>query len=388
MDANSEETTADNMYNRVQDVGSGYAQLEKIPLSTLQKLYNCEELRDRIHGNNEITYLANYKYLPVKLLKLAEKKRILVTGGAGFVGSHLIDRLLLMGHDVVCIDNFFTGSKSNVSHWIGHPNFELVRHDIVDPFMIEVDQIYHLACPASPRHYQTNAVKTLKTSFVGTLNALGLAKRTKAKILIASTSEVYGDPITHPQPEDYWGNVSCTGPRACYDEGKRVAESLAYGYSRQDKVDVRVARVFNTFGPRMNPYDGRVTSNFILQALKNQPMTVYGDGNASRSFMYIHDLIDGLILLMNSDYSQGPINLGNPHEMTILEFGKLIADVVGSDPENIVYQSPVEDDPTRRMPDITRAKTFLEWKPQWTVQQGLEETVEYFKALIRQGIVE
>lgn len=247
---------------------------------------------------------SSYGYLPTRLLPVEEKKRILVTGGAGFVGSHLVDRLMLMGHEVLVIDNFFTGQKSNVSQWFGHPNFELIRHDVVEPLVIEVDQIYHLACPASPISYQANQIKTIKTNFMGTLNSLGLAKRTKARFLLASTSEVYGDPDVHPQPETYNGNVNPVGPRACYDEGKRVAETLTYGYYYQDRVDVRVARIFNTFGPRMHPHDGRVVSNLIQQALRGEPLTVFGDGSQTRSFMFIHDLIDGLISLMNAEPAQ------------------------------------------------------------------------------------
>ncbi|SPO24613.1 related to dTDP-glucose 4,6-dehydratase [Ustilago trichophora] len=252
-------------------------------------------------GPAAIAASTSYGYLPTRVLPVEEKKRILVTGGAGFVGSHLVDRLMLMGHEVLVIDNFFTGQKSNVSQWVGHPNFELIRHDVVEPLIIEVDQIYHLACPASPISYQANQIKTIKTNFLGTLNSLGLAKRTKARFLLASTSEVYGDPDVHPQPETYNGNVNPVGPRACYDEGKRVAETLTYGYYYQDGVDVRVARIFNTYGPRMHPHDGRVVSNLILQALRREPLTVFGDGSQTRSFMFIHDLIDGLISLMNAE---------------------------------------------------------------------------------------
>ncbi|SNX83880.1 related to dTDP-glucose 4,6-dehydratase [Melanopsichium pennsylvanicum] len=259
--------------------------------------------------------ISSYGYLPTRVLPVELKKRILVTGGAGFVGSHLVDRLMLMGHEVLVIDNFFTGQKSNLSQWSGHPNFELIRHDVVEPLIIEVDQIYHLACPASPISYQANQIKTIKTNFLGTINALGLAKRTKARFLLASTSEVYGDPDVHPQPEGYNGNVNCTGPRACYDEGKRVAETLTYGYYYQDGVDVRVARIFNTYGPRMHPHDGRVVSNLILQALRGEPLTVFGDGSQTRSFMFIHDLIDGLISLMNAEPlpSSPPPTQAGPH---------------------------------------------------------------------------
>ncbi|KAF8511188.1 NAD(P)-binding protein [Gautieria morchelliformis] len=343
-----------------------------------------------------ISYTTLSRFHPVRLLPPDKRKRVLVTGGAGFVGSHLVDRLMLLGHEVTVIDNFFTGSKTTVSHWLGHPNFELVRHDVVEPFMIEVDQIYHLACPASPPHYQFNAVKTIKTSFMGTLNMLGLAKRTKARFLISSTSEIYGDPEVHPQPEDYWGHVNPIGPRACYDEGKRVAETLTYGFHRQDNVDVRVARIFNTFGPRMNPADGRVVSNFIVQALKGEDITVYGDGLQTRSFQYIHDLVDGLILLMNSDETR-PVNIGNGHEFNMLEFAKLVRDIVakvqaedGMAPARelqIVHKPMPVDDPQKRRPDTTRAKETLGWQPRWTVEMGVEEMVRYYKAKIAEGSI-
>jgi len=341
-----------------------------------------------------ISYTTLTRFPPVKLLSPPERKRILVTGGAGFVGSHLVDRLMLLGHEVTVIDNFFTGSKTTISHWIGHPNFEMVRHDVVEPFMIECDQIYHLACPASPPHYQFNAVKTLKTSFLGTLNMLGLAKRTKARFLITSTSEVYGDPEVHPQNEDYWGHVNPIGPRACYDEGKRVAETLTYGYHHQDGVDVRVARIFNTYGPRMNPADGRVVSNFIMQALRGEDMTVYGDGSQTRSFQYVHDLIDGLIALMNSNETR-PVNVGNGDEFTIGDFAKLVRDTVRkvikeddgveTPPVNIIHKPIPTDDPQKRRPDTTRAKETLGWQPKWTVEMGLEEMVRYYKAKLAEG---
>lgn len=342
-----------------------------------------------------ISYTTLSRFPPVKLLPPSKRKRILVTGGAGFVGSHLVDRLMVLGHEVTVLDNFFTGSKTTVSHWVGHPNFEMVRHDVVEPFMIECDQIYHLACPASPPHYQYNAVKTIKTSFMGTLNMLGLAKRTKARFLITSTSEVYGDPEVHPQPEDYWGHVNPIGPRACYDEGKRVAETLTYGFHRQDGVDVRVARIFNTYGPRMNPFDGRVVSNFIVQALRGEDMTVYGDGKQTRSFQYIHDLIDGLIALMNSDETR-PVNIGNGDEFTIAEFAELVREIVekvqredGIEPKrvNIVYKPMPTDDPQKRRPDTTRAKEVLDWQPRWTVRMGLEEMVRYYKAKMEEGSI-
>ncbi|KAI0347010.1 NAD(P)-binding protein [Trametopsis cervina] len=342
---------------------------------------------------NSISYTTLSRFPPVKHLAPSQRKRILVTGGAGFVGSHLVDRLMILGHEVTVLDNFFTGSKTTVSHWVGHPNFELVRHDVVEPFMIECDQIYHLACPASPPHYQFNPVKTVKTSFMGTLNMLGLAKRTKARFLISSTSEVYGDPEVHPQPEDYWGHVNPIGPRACYDEGKRVAETLTYGFHSQDNVDVRVARIFNTYGPRMNPFDGRVVSNFIVQALRGEDMTVYGDGTQTRSFQYIHDLIDGLIALMNSDETR-PVNIGNGDEFTIGQFAELVREIVekvqredGIEPTRvkIIYKPMPTDDPQKRRPDTTRAKQTLDWQPRWTVRMGLEEMVRYYKAKIAEG---
>ncbi|KAI9449629.1 NAD-P-binding protein [Lactarius psammicola] len=332
--------------------------------------------------SQSISYTTLTRFPPVKLLPPSNRKRVLVTGGAGFVGSHLVDRLMLLGHEVTVLDNFFTGSKTSVSHWVGHPNFELC------------DQIYHLACPASPVHYQFNAVKTIKTSFQGTLNMLGLAKRTKARFLLTSTSEVYGDPEVHPQPEDYWGHVNPIGPRACYDEGKRVAETLTYGFHNQDGVDVRVARIFNTYGPRMNPYDGRVVSNFIVQALRGQDLTVYGDGSQTRSFQYIHDLVDGLIALMNSSETR-PVNLGNGDEFTILEFAQLVRDVVEDVQRadgvaaprrvNIIHEGLPKDDPQKRRPDTARAKESLDWQPRWTVRMGLEEMVRYYKAKMAEG---
>ncbi|OKH21420.1 NAD-dependent dehydratase [Hydrococcus rivularis NIES-593] len=303
--------------------------------------------------------------------------RILVTGGAGFIGSHLIDRLMEAGHEVLCLDNFYTGHKRNVLKWLDHPYFELIRHDITEPIRLEVDQIYHLACPASPVHYQYNPVKTIKTNVIGTLNMLGLAKRIKARFFLASTSEVYGDPEVHPQPEDYRGNVNCTGIRSCYDEGKRVAETLAFDYHRQNKVDIRVARIFNTYGPRMLENDGRVVSNFIVQALRGDPLTVYGDGSQTRSFCYVSDLVEGFIRLMNSDYI-GPVNLGNPGEYTILELAQVIQNMINPDAE-LVFKPLPQDDPKQRQPDITRAKTYLDWEPTIPLKEGLKLTIEDFR---------
>ncbi|KAL0104070.1 hypothetical protein PUN28_017041 [Cardiocondyla obscurior] len=312
----------------------------------------------------------------VKFLNYKNRKRILVTGGAGFVGSHLVDRLMLAGHEVIVVDNFFTGRKRNVEHWVGHENFELVHHDIVRPLYLEVDEIYHLASPASPPHYMLNPVKTIKTNTLGTINMLGLAKRVGARVLIASTSEVYGDPNEHPQAETYWGHVNPIGPRACYDEGKRVAETLSYAYMRQEGVSVRVARIFNTFGPRMHMNDGRVVSNFILQALQNDSITIYGSGKQTRSFQYVSDLVDGLVALMASNYTL-PVNIGNPVEHTIEKFARIIKDLVGATSE-IVELAAVEDDPQRRRPDISRAKKYLSWEPKVPLAEGLKKTIVYF----------
>ncbi len=306
--------------------------------------------------------------------------RILVTGGAGFIGSHLIDRLMEQGHDVLCLDNFYTGHKRNILKWMDNPYFELIRHDITEPIRLEVDQIYHLACPASPVHYQFNPVKTIKTNVTGTLNMLGLAKRVKARFLLASTSEVYGDPDVHPQPEEYRGNVNTIGIRSCYDEGKRVAETLAFDYHRQNDVDIRVARIFNTYGPRMLENDGRVVSNLIVQALLNKPLTIYGDGSQTRSFCYVSDLVEGLMRLMNGDHI-GPINLGNPGEYTILQLAQTIQNMINPDAD-IQFQSLPQDDPRRRQPDITRAKELLGWEPTIPLQEGLEMTINDFRARV------
>ena len=304
-------------------------------------------------------------------------RQILVTGGAGFIGSHLIDRLMARGDEVICLDNFYTGTKRNVLKWLNHPRFELIRHDITEPIRLEVDQIYHLACPASPIHYQYNPVKTIKTNVMGTLNMLGLAKRVKARFLLASSSEVYGDPDVHPQPETYRGNVNTIGIRSCYDEGKRVAETLAFDYHRQNNVEIRVARIFNTYGPRMLENDGRVVSNFAMQALKEIPLTVYGDGSQTRSFCYVSDLVDGLMRLMDGDWL-GPVNLGNPTEYTILELAKTVQAMVNPDVE-IQYLPLPQDDPRRRRPDITLAKTRLSWAPTIELQEGLCLLVDDFR---------
>jgi UDP-glucuronate decarboxylase len=309
--------------------------------------------------------------------------RILVTGGAGFIGSHLIDRLMEAEHEVICLDNFYTGQKDNLLRWFDSPKFELIRHDVTEPIRLEVDQIYHLACPASPVHYQSNPVKTIKTNVLGTMNMLGLAKRVNARFLISSTSEVYGDPEVHPQREDYRGNVNPIGPRSCYDEGKRVAETLAFDYHRQNNVDIRVARIFNTYGPRMLENDGRVVSNFVVQALRAQPITVYGDGSQTRSFCYVSDLVEGLIRLMNGDYI-GPVNLGNPEEYTVLELAQKIQAMLHSDAE-IQFKSLPQDDPRRRQPDISCAKQHLDWQPTIPLVDGLERTIADFRVRIEQS---
>jgi UDP-glucuronate decarboxylase len=307
--------------------------------------------------------------------------RILVTGGAGFIGSHLCERLLNSGHDVLCLDNFFTGRRANILHLHDNPHFELIRHDVIEPVLLEVDQIYNLACPASPIHYQYNPVKTVKTNVMGMINMLGLAKRVRARILQASTSEVYGDPLIHPQREEYWGNVNPIGVRSCYDEGKRLAETLMMDYHRQNHVDIRIARIFNTYGPRMLENDGRVVSNFIVQALRNQPLTIYGKGDQTRSFCYVDELVSALILLMNTDGVDGPVNLGNPREFTIKQLADEVIRLSGS--ASVVEHLPLpQDDPKQRQPDISRAQALLNWTPQIELSQGLQKTIAYFKGQI------
>ncbi len=308
-------------------------------------------------------------------------KRILVTGGAGFLGSHLCERLLNQGNDVICLDNFFTGNKRNILHLLDNHRFELIRHDITEPILLEVDQIYHFACPASPIHYQYNPVKTIKTSVMGTIHMLGMAKRVKARILQASTSEVYGDPKVHPQTEDYWGHVNPIGIRSCYDEGKRVAETLMMDYHRQNKVDIRIIRIFNTYGPRMAPNDGRVVSNFILQALRGEDITVFGEGNQTRAFCYVDDLIEGAIRMMNTEGFIGPVNLGNPGEFTILQLAEKIIELIGSH-SKIVHNPLPKDDPTQRKPDISLAKEKLKWEPTIKLEEGLKKTINYFEKLL------
>jgi len=312
-------------------------------------------------------------------------KRILVTGGAGFLGSHLCETLLKQGHEVICLDNYFTGQKKNIVHLLENPYFELIRHDVTMPFFIEVDEIYNLACPASPIHYQYNGIKTIKTSVMGAINMLGLAKRIKAKILQASTSEVYGDPEIHPQPESYWGHVNPIGPRACYDEGKRCAEALFVNYHRQNNVNIKIARIFNTYGPRMHPDDGRVVSNFIVQAIKNEDITVYGDGQQTRSFCYVNDMIAGLISLMNTDKTvTGPVNIGNPGEFSMIELAEKVIRLTSSK-SKISFLPAVEDDPRQRKPKIEMAERLLGWKPETPLEEGLKHTIAYFRELLSEG---
>jgi len=306
--------------------------------------------------------------------------RILVTGGAGFIGSHLIDRLMALDHDVICLDNFYTGSKRNVDHWLDHPRFKLIEHDIIESIELDVDRIYHLACPASPVHYQADPIKTIKTNVFGTLHMLGIAKRTGARLLMASTSEVYGDPDVHPQSEEYWGNVNCTGIRSNYDEGKRMAETLCFDYHRQHGVEIRVARIFNTYGDRMFENDGRVVSNFIVQSLQGIPLTVYGDGSQTRSFCFVSDLVEGLMRLMNGDYI-GPVNLGNPGEYTILQLAQMIQGMVNPNAE-IVFKPLPQDDPRRRRPDISKAKQYLNWEPTVQIEEGLTRAIAYFRSRV------
>lgn len=309
------------------------------------------------------------------------KSTTLITGGAGFIGSHLCERLADAGEEVLCLDNFYTGSKDNIRHLLLKKNFELIRHDIWLPLYVEVDRIFNLACPASPVHYQNDPVSTTKTSVLGAINMLGLAKRRHARILQASTSEIYGDPLEHPQPEEYWGNVNPIGPRACYDEGKRCAETLFFDYHRQFKVDIRVARIFNTYGPRMHPRDGRVVSNFIVQALSGKPITLYGDGSQTRSFCYVDDLVDGLLRMMDQKHEVGPINLGNPVEFSIRDLAELVLRLTGSK-SKIEFRPLPQDDPTQRQPDIRRAQNLLGWEPKVMLEDGIKETIGYFKKIL------
>jgi UDP-glucuronate decarboxylase len=315
--------------------------------------------------------------------KFSNNKRVLVTGGAGFLGSHLCERLLADGCDVLCVDNYYSGTKENVAHLLGNPCFELLRHDVTFPLYVEVDEIYNLACPASPVHYQRDPVQTTKTSVHGAINMLGLAKRVKAKILQASTSEVYGDPKIHPQPESYWGHVNPIGIRSCYDEGKRCAETLFFDYYRQHDLEIRIVRIFNTYGPRMHPNDGRVVSNFIVQALRNQDLTIYGDGSQTRSFQYMDDLIDGMVRLMNNENGfTGPVNIGNPGEFTILQLANKVLELIPESRSKIVHKPLPSDDPIQRQPDITLAREKLGWEPKVGLDEGLRKTVDYFRAVV------
>lgn len=368
-------------FTSIEDPKSGGGSLTRMSKDDL-KSYISSEINSAViskvaSASRDYNSPANKQYPPVAKIPSRFVKRILVTGGSGFVGSHLVDRLMSAGHQVTVVDNMFTGRGQNVAQWMGHPNFQLIIHDVVEPIMLEVDQVYHLACPASPPHYQYNPIKTLKTSTEGTLNMLGLAKRVGARILFTSTSEVYGDPEVHPQSEDYWGHVNPIGPRACYDEGKRVAETMMYAYEKQANLEVRVARIFNTFGPRMHPNDGRVVSNFIIQALQGKDITIYGNGAQTRSFQYVDDLVNGLIALMEGNYSK-PVNIGNPDEYSVKEFAHLIKEITGSN-STIRFLKATEDDPRQRKPDISRAKAEIGWSPQVPVKVGLQKTIEYFR---------
>ncbi len=320
--------------------------------------------------------------------RMEESKKIVVTGGAGFIGSHLCERLVAAGHEVICVDNFYTGRKANIAHLLDHPRFDVVRHDITEPLVLQADEVYNLACPASPGHYQADPIHTMKTSVLGSINLLGLARRTGAKSLLASTSEVYGDPLVHPQPESYWGHVNPCGVRSCYDEGKRSAEALYFDYHREHGVPIKVVRIFNTYGPRMRPDDGRVVSNFIVQALQDEPLTIYGDGQQTRSFCYVDDLVDGLMKMMASpDEVLGPVNLGNPGEFTMLELAEAVKRLTNSR-SRIVHEPLPQDDPKRRQPDITRARAVLGWQPLVQLEQGLLRTIAYFEAQLSRGPVQ
>ena len=350
----------------------------KIDFDVLNDMIRTEVGEQTRHIEHNIVHSEDRVYPPTKKLAEGHKLRILITGGAGFIGSHLTDRLMRDGHHVFVMDNFFTGRQVNVQKWVGHPHFQLINHDVVEPIMLEVDYIYHLACPASPTHYQYNPIKTIKTNTEGTLNALGLAKRVKARIMLASSSEVYGDPQVDPQKEGYWGYVNPVGKRACYDEGKRVAETMMYAYQKQSKVDVRVARIFNTFGPRMRPDDGRVVSTFILQALQGNPLTIHGDGEQVRSYQYVDDLVSGLVLLMQSGH-QGPVNLGNPDVMRVKELAKLVIKLANSTSVISFTSLQGQDDTRQRRPDISVAREALGWRPKVSVIDGLRSTIEYFR---------
>jgi len=364
--------------NNGKDKSPKHSDFLSLSPAELKDIISSEIRSHLISKSVELPKQGEFKsYPPVKVIPDQDRLRICVTGGSGFVGSHLVDRLMMAGHHIIVIDNMFTGRQKNVAQWLGHPNFQLIIHDVINPIMLEVDQIYHLACPASPPHYQYNPIKTIKTSTEGTMNMLGLAKRVKARMLLTSTSEVYGDPQISPQKEDYWGHVNPIGPRACYDEGKRVAETMMYAYESQGNVEVRVARIFNTFGPRMHPNDGRVVSNFIIQALQGKDITIYGDGKQTRSFQFVDDLVEGLIRLMNGNYSQ-PVNIGNPEEYTVKEFAELIKGLTKSN-SSIRSLPATKDDPKQRRPDISTALEQLGWKPIVPVTVGLEKTIQYFR---------
>ncbi|KAL3944035.1 MAG: hypothetical protein SGBAC_001903 [Bacillariaceae sp.] len=355
----------------------------------MRSLQSSDTIQDRVVEDQKLLStqslptITSPHIMRTPVLSDHRRKKIAITGGAGFVGSHLVDKLMMEGHEVTVLDNFFTGQKKNIAHWLQHPNFSLVVHDVTEPIQLEVQEIYHLACPASPPHYQFNPVKTIKTSTMGTLNMLGLAKRVGAKILLTSTSEIYGDPQVHPQKEDYWGNVNTVGPRSCYDEGKRVAETMMYSYKNQNHVDIRVARIFNTFGPRMHPNDGRVVSNFIIQSLQNKPITIYGEGDQTRSFQFVDDLVNGLHALMNHAYD-GPVNLGNPDEYLVRDFADLIKKLTKSE-SAIQKLAQTKDDPSRRKPDISLAKEKLGWSPKVKVEDGLAMTIAYFQGVLDQA---
>mmetsp|Transcript_15051 Transcript_15051/g.36755 ORF Transcript_15051/g.36755 Transcript_15051/m.36755 type:complete len:466 (+) Transcript_15051:90-1487(+) len=375
------ELNVQDIHNRSSYGSNGMARIRSLQASDTIQDRVVED--QKLLSTQSLPTITSPHIMHTPVLSDHRRKKIVVTGGAGFVGSHLVDKLMMEGHEVTVLDNFFTGQKKNIAHWLQHPNFSLVVHDVTEPIQLEVQEIYHLACPASPPHYQFNPVKTIKTSTMGTLNMLGLAKRVGAKILLTSTSEIYGDPKVHPQREDYWGNVNTVGPRSCYDEGKRVAETMMYSYKNQNHVDIRVARIFNTFGPRMHPNDGRVVSNFIIQSLQNKPITIYGEGEQTRSFQFVDDLVNGLHALMNGPYD-GPVNLGNPDEYLVRDFADLIKKLTHSESE-IQKLEQTKDDPSRRKPDISLAKEKLGWSPKVKVEDGLTKTIAYFQGVLDQA---
>eukprot|EP00933_Yihiella_yeosuensis_P017236 TRINITY_DN14458_c0_g1_i1.p1 TRINITY_DN14458_c0_g1~~TRINITY_DN14458_c0_g1_i1.p1 ORF type:complete len:406 (-),score=81.52 TRINITY_DN14458_c0_g1_i1:385-1602(-) len=363
--------------------GSRMAPLAAAAIPAALVARQAQPMRNRSDEEQKVWYRSSapaQAKAPTMCVEKPTFKRVLVTGGSGFLGSHICRRLLAEGHEVMCMDNFFTSQRSNISDLIGHPRFELIRHDVTEPFYCECDQIYNMACPASPVHYQFNPIKTTKVSFMGTMNMMGLAKRVKARILQASTSEIYGDPEVSPQSEEYWGHVNTIGVRSCYDEGKRVAETLAFDYMRSNNVDIRVVRIFNTYGPGMHPYDGRVVSNFIIQALNNEDITIYGDGSQTRSFGFVEDTVEGIIRLMNQDETVGPINIGNPNEFTVKELAEMVVELTGSK-SKIIYLPLPGDDPKQRRPNIEKAKKYLDWEPKVQLREGLKKTIAYFAGL-------